>query len=158
MKKSIIFILIVVVLIIVIALWRGGSAPTVNQDGTLQGDYSVRDIVKVEQSLQCDLRSFDETSSIIGSVVVAEGKARGDFDIASQQLEAPFASHFILDGDTVYTWTSLAAIGYKAAANDNSPQGGVVSVSDKAAYTCRPWNADLTRFQLPSGITFQELE
>jgi hypothetical protein len=157
MKRSIIIILIVIAAIVVIALWRG-TAPVVNQDGTLQGDYSVRDIIKVEQSLQCDLRSFDSSSSIIGSVVVAEGKARGDFDITSEQIEAPFASHFILDGDTVYTWTSLAAIGYKAAANDSSPQGGVVSVSDKAAYTCRPWNADLTRFQLPSGITFQELE
>lgn len=157
MKKTIIFILIVMVAIIAIVLWRGGSAPVLSQDGTLRGEYSVLDIMKTEESLQCDLRSFDETSSIVGSVVVAEGKARGDFDIASSQLEAPFASHFILDDDVVYTWTSLASIGYKAGMNDNNPQGGIVSVNDKAAYSCRPWDADLTRFQLPSGISFQEL-
>jgi hypothetical protein len=158
MKKTIILIAVIIVAIIAIVVWRGGSVPVVNEDGTLSGDYSVRDIIKVNQSLQCDLRNSDASSSITGSVVIAEGKARGDFDITSEQLEAPFASHFILDGDTVYTWTSLANIGYKTGAGDNEPQGGIVNVGDKAPYNCRAWNADLTRFQLPSGISFQELK
>lgn len=158
MRKTLILIVIIVIAIVVIVVSRDGSAPTVNNDGSLVGEYSVRDIVKANQSLQCDLRSTDSSSSVIGSIVVAEGKARGDFDITSKQIDTPFASHFILDGDTVYTWTSLANVGYKAAAGDNNPQGGVVSVGDKAPYTCRLWNTDLTRFQLPSGISFQELK
>lgn len=159
MKKTIIILAVIAIIIITLFfLLRGGKPLSVNGDGTLVGEYSVSDIAKTNQALQCGLRVSDTSSSVTGSVVVAEGKARGDFDVTGDQLDSAFASHFILDDDTVYTWTSLANVGYKSGARNNDPQGGIVSVSDKASYSCRAWNADLTRFLPPSGISFQELE
>jgi hypothetical protein len=129
-----------------------------NQDGTISGDYTLKQIVGLDKDLSCELRRSDQSSSIVGAVVISQGNARGDFDISTEAVDMPFASHFILQDDIIYTWTSLAKVGYKSAADRALPQGGVVGLQDKAPYTCAPWNADLTRFQLPSGINFQEVD
>jgi hypothetical protein len=158
MKRTIVILIALIVVVIAIVAWRKNPQVAVNDDGTVNGEYSIEDIIDLDRNLQCDLRKSDSSSNVVGSVVTSGGKARGDFDITTESVDMPFASHFIIDDDTIYSWTSLANVGYKSTVDRNTAPGGVVGVKDKAPLSCREWNADLTRFLLPSGINFQEAE
>ncbi len=146
------------------------------QDGSIKGNYSIEDIAGVGLPYECNFKKTDETAQINGVIRIAEGKVRGDFDLdilstatnfgdSSADSRAFFASHFISKEGFTYTWTSLQAIGYKSeiissADSSGSPmeQAQIVGLKDKVAYDCKPWNAFLNTFDLPSGISFSELK
>lgn len=165
-SKVAIVIGIVVVLIVVYFLVVKFKSTSVAVDtaGNIEGTYSIKDIMALDKPLQCTFVINNESSHVNGSVLVSGKNVRGDFDIEGTPVGS-FASHFIIQDDISYTWTSLAQIGFKKAVSKSagtsaSPedQASVVGIEDKVEYHCAPWNEDMTRFQLPSGINFQEIK
>ncbi|MEK7642368.1 MAG: hypothetical protein AAB392_01090 [Patescibacteria group bacterium] len=148
----------------------------INQDGIIEGNYSIEDIQGVGKPYDCSFRKTDELAQVSGSIRLTENMVRGDFDIdidpkatnfgdSDTGTRAFFASHFIVAEGVTYTWTSLQNIGYKSevvksAKRDASQaeQAQIVGLSDKIDYHCEPWNANLTIFQPPNGIEFVELK
>ncbi len=148
----------------------------INADGTVSGNYSIKQIVELNTPYECSFNKSDPTSQVSGIFRMIDGNLRGDFDIdiqadqtgfgdASPDQRAFFASHFILKDGYTYTWTSLQNIGYKSKMADKvsdrsstKVQAQIVGFEDKLAYNCHPWNAVLNVFDLPTGITFSELK
>jgi len=168
MKNLIILLIIIAAGAVGYYVWKGSDTPpvfTTDEAGVIRGTFSIRDIMELDRSLSCNFRKNDEASSVVGSIIIFGAMVRGDFDIESEILEAPIASHFIIKEDTSYFWTSLVNMGYKSPVVEHSSTGdspteqsAIIGLEDEAEYLCYPWNADLTRFNLPSGVTFQEIE
>lgn len=142
------------------------STPVVGEDGTFEGRYSIESIASLNKPFQCNFLKNDGSSQVNGSITIAEGKVRGDFDIRlTAQDGGNFTSHFIMRDDMNYTWTSIQPIGFKSeiaknASKNASPeeQSQIVGTKEKVDYKCVPWNPNLTLFELPSGITFLDLK
>lgn len=166
--------IVVVVVIGILIYVFGKEKPVIGPDGKITGNYSVSSIEALGKPYQCSFSKSDATSQVSGVMRMAEGKLRGDFDITTsltntatgQNLpNTSFASHFIIMDGTSYIWTSIRPFGLKApaaksATSNASPeeQAQIVGTNDKIDYTCSPWNADLSVFDLPSGISFSELK
>ncbi len=136
--------------------------PAVGPGGSISGNYSIESIEKLGKPYECSFSKSDGSSEVSGTLQMAEGKLRGNFNISAA---TSFTSHFIIISDTTYTWTSLGAVGYKSpvaksASKNASPieQAQIVGTEDKEDYNCSPWNIDPTVFELPSGINFLELK
>jgi len=182
MKSSILILVLLAAGAIYFFLSRGdapiidlGEGVIIMADGSIRGSYTIEDILSIGTPYECIFRKSDATSQVNGTVRMTENMVRGDFDIevqtastnwgdASGDNRAAFASHFISKEGTTYTWTSLQNIGYKmpivdSALNNASQaeQAQIVGFKDKVDFACTVWNANLTVFELPSGITFSEL-
>jgi len=164
-KKNVIIAVVVLAVIVLMVVFTGGSRVNIADDGKLTGEYSIKDVLNLKQPYECTFMKDDGASTINGALRIAEGKVRGDFDIKlSDKDGGSFASHLIIKDDVSYSWTSIQPIGWKTevaksaeGGESQSDQAQLVGINDKAAYTCNPWNANLTVFDLPSGITFLEL-
>lgn len=183
--RATIVILILLALGALFLFWNRGGQSLVNlgegvivaQDGTIAGEYSIKQIFELGLPYECSFLQNDSFTQISGLFRMAEGGLRGDFDINIQSdktsfgdttpdQRAFFASHFIVKDGLAYTWTSLQSnFGYKSPVVDSinnrssvQAQAQIVGLEDKLSYNCKPWNAVLNVFDLPSGITFTELE
>lgn len=153
-----------------------GEGVIINQDGSISGNYSIKQIVELNTPYECSFKKSDANAQVSGIFRMIDGRLRGDFDIdiqsnktvfgdTSPDQRAFFASHFILKDGFTYTWTSLQNIGYKSEMTNNIDGGSstleqaqIVGFEDKVDYECKPWNAVLNVFDLPSGITFSEIK
>jgi hypothetical protein len=145
-------------------------------DGSIKGNYSIEDVLDVNTPYECNFNKTDEMSQVNGLVRIAENKVRADFDIqinpqatnfgdANTDQRAFFASHFIIKEGITYTWTSLQNTGYKTpiltsseAGASKEAQAQILGFKDKVPLECKPWNAVLNAFDLPTGINFVDLE
>ena len=104
-----------------------------------------------------------------GTVYVAGGKVRGDFDVTENGKT--INSHMIVDGNTSYVWTEGEKNGFKVAFNPDAVSTPAPSVSPAATeagqsgamdaekpqdYKCESWAADPAMFALPKDVVFQD--
>ncbi len=181
MKKVLFLIIVIVAIGAYFALNKtkeeinvfSSDLPLPNNEGAIVGTYSLKDVLDQKKPFSCTFIKIGETSRVIGEIRLSdEGDLRGDFDVElvipedapNQETPRSFATHFIIKDDTSYTWTSLQPVGYKAgvakSASKNASQeeqAQIVGINDKQDYECKPWNQNLTIFELPSGINFLDL-
>lgn len=99
-----------------------------------------------------------------GTVYMSGGKVRGDFTTTAG------ASHMISMNNTSYIWMDGQTSGFKMAFDVNatpapggqtpttqSQTSGGIDMNQQANYNCAAWTADATLFNLPKGVTFQDL-
>lgn len=128
------------------------------------GESSLRGLMSLGQNIQCDFTSYTEETggSVAGTVYVSGERIRGDFDM--EQADATLASHLIVNGDQIYAWTvspqgTHAYTFMLAEANDPEERSNsFVSLDDRVTYTCRAWEVQASKFELPGGIEFTSME
>jgi hypothetical protein len=154
---------IIVVVLIALGIYFLVSHKNMSGTSTGKNAVSIKELMARNEPLSCTFVRDQAGTRVNGSIVVYNQDVRGDFDIEGGP-SGSFASHFIVKDGTSYIWTSLAPIGFKkpvakTSGTSASPedQASIVGINDKVDYSCTPWNADLTRFNLPSGITFSDL-
>jgi hypothetical protein len=90
------------------------------------------------------------------------GKVRGDFSTKVQGY-GNIDSHMYVDGQDVYTWSSVMKQGIKTkmsplgAVTQTPTSGQSVDTNQQYSYDCQPWTADLSLFATPPGITFNTI-
>lgn len=114
--------------------------------------------------------TFDQTvenSRSTGTVYISNGKMRGDFksDVSASGTNMSVESHMISDGEFMYTWSSMMPTGFKMAVVQNTTADGTTPTSQqmfdanmKLSYDCDPWTTDVSKFTLPSAVTFTEIK
>lgn len=103
----------------------------------------------------CTFTNSTEAAQTAGTVYVAGGKARGDFEatVAGRTYHA----HMIAMEETVYSWVDETGIGVKSAVSAGESAGDAgFDATKNLSYTCTSWTPDESRFVLPSGITFAD--
>lgn len=122
--------------------------------------------IKQGGAYQCTVNQYIDSAysaTTQGKVFIADGNIRGDFATTVQGMNID-TSMIVRDG-FVYTWTSLANMGYKAKETKDAEQGQAIATSGQFGwnsemigdYDCDPWTVDASKFTLPANITFQEV-
>lgn len=136
------------------------------------GKRSLTDFFSMTGSQQCTFSDKTNTSS--GTLFVADGKMRGDFQ--SSNSGKTTQTHMINDGTYIYYWTDGAKTGYKmslatvkeqaakitmapqnnSAGEEKTSSSGPVNMNQQADYSCQAWSADSSKFVIPQDVTFTD--
>ncbi len=124
---------------------------------------SLFDFLTMAGSQKCVFS--DSASHTSGTVYLAGGKMRGDFQ--SDENGTKQASHMMHEGNFVYFWIDGQPQGYKmslsamkantatsGASNEQSNPFQKLNTQTKASYSCSPWSGDQAGFALPKNIKF----
>ena len=105
----------------------------------------------------CTFATSATGSSVQGTIYVANGKLRGD--ITTTTGNKITYAHTIMSTTEVYTWIDGQTVGVKSARTGTSNTiVGTITMSSLPNFSCTNTvtaNADFTKFNLPTGITFQ---
>jgi outer membrane lipoprotein-sorting protein len=120
---------------------------------------SMKELVDKGEPVKCTFTQVTSNADSNGTVYIADGKVRGDFETTSAGQN--FNSYMISDGSDIYVWSSLTTQGFKMPVS-NTPSAGAesqngVSYDQKLNYDCDPWNKDVSVFVLPANISFGAL-
>jgi hypothetical protein len=144
------------------------TTPADSEAGSSGKKMAFGDFIKQGGSYQCTVNQYIDagyTSTTKGTVYISGGNIRGNYNVQVQGMSID-TSVIVRDG-FVYTWTSLANIGYKApvAADVDGAQAAQTGTGTSGTFTwntdmigdydCNPWTADASQFTLPTGISFQ---
>lgn len=122
--------------------------------------------IKQDGAYQCTVNQYIDsayTATTQGKVFIADGNIRADFKINAQGMQ--FDTSMITRDGFVYTWTSLANMGYKVKAVETTESNQKIGTSGQFTfddamigdYDCNPWTVESSKFTLPTNITFQEV-
>jgi hypothetical protein len=138
-----------------------GIKDEMKADVSAGAGVSLKDLLSRGESLRCEVEQGVGSATTTGVVFIADGKVRGDFSSEVRgTTDGQIASHILVDGPTVYVWSDMSAQGFKTSVNANaqaSAQASAPSYDQKLDYRCDDWNADSSRFELPEGMTFMDI-
>jgi len=127
----------------------------INEDNASTGTFA--DLMARVGPWQCEAKAEYEGGQSEGTVLMNDGKIRGDF-VASMAGRVVNTSFVSVDG-YIYTWSDLLPQGMKvkvdAAAGTAGGQG--IDPATPVEYSCVFWNADESKFSIPSDIEFFEI-
>ena len=109
--------------------------------------------------MACDFTKNAENGTEKGTVYVAENKMRGEFEISGP--DGTFPMHMIHSGDWMYTWggpmgESQGIRINTAQARANANRRGGPDMDEEMDFSCQPWSMDPSKFDVPSGVQFQD--
>jgi cytoskeletal protein RodZ len=166
MNKKVLAVIVVVILLLLGGWYfmnsKKGTTTTSTQTatGTSQPSAvsSLKDLISKGVAQSCTYSNAATT----GTIYVSGGTVRGDFDTTTDKTTTK--SHMIVKDNTSYIWTDGQATGFKmsfdpnatpaAGAGSSAPSGGV-DASATMNYKCSAWAVDGSKFDLPTGVTFQ---
>ncbi|OHA19913.1 MAG: hypothetical protein A2836_00115 [Candidatus Taylorbacteria bacterium RIFCSPHIGHO2_01_FULL_45_63] len=168
MNKTVIaYLVVLVVIILAIFGWnimKGGNDSLENEATSAT---SLKDLVNSGKPQTCTFTEKSGTSENSGVVYVDDGKIRSDFNVTTTDVPGgqSFESHMISDGKDSYVWTSLTTQGFKSpiagvetsSGSGASSRSQAVDYNQALDYKCQNWTPDQSKFELPAGITFVDL-
>jgi hypothetical protein len=120
--------------------------------------------VKQGGSYQCTVHQYIGDMDTMGTTYIHNGMIRGEHTTEIQGMTID-TTLIVRDGYS-YTWTSLAPnMGFKAKVTDMTNTDTSVQTSGTYSfnadqigdYNCESWKEDVSVFEIPSGVTFQEI-
>ncbi len=122
---------------------------------------SIKSLIAAGKSQKCTYSVQGESGATSeGTIYVGDGKMRGDFTASSMSGQ----SHMINMGNTTYMWSDDGKMAIKmafdpnaAVANTNANSQQQASLEENHDFKCEGWTIDGSKFELPSGVTFNEL-
>jgi hypothetical protein len=167
MSKTIGFIILVIVIIIVaifVLKGRGGNETTPGTSVSSDA-VSMKELIGRGSPVWCTLTNTAEVSGGSGSggaiYIAPPDRVRADFATTGTP-EGTVFSHFIVRDGTSYVWTDSSRQGFKTTSEVSSDDSGsvykAVDFDEKVDYQCRPWTPNSSLFELPSEITFTDLQ
>jgi hypothetical protein len=165
-KTTVLLLIMLIAAITLFAYFFPREAkPIIKEDGSVAGNYSIKQIMSLGNSYVCTFEKSDETSVVVGTIHTNSKNIYGEFRILTSVLETEFNSYLLTQGNESYVWTSLQPVGQKSkvakSANINATpeeQTQIIGKTDKVDYDCKPWEEDKTVFEVPSWINFVEVE
>lgn len=141
------------------------DTPMEEQNSKPQGKkMAFGELVKLGESYECTVNQYIGDNVSKGTAYISGGLIRGEFNTQTQGMNIS-TSLIVRDGYT-YSWTSMAPnMGFKAKvlssgeANPNQGASGTYSwnADQIGDYDCQPWKPEMTKFDIPTNIKFQEI-
>jgi hypothetical protein len=134
-------------------------------NGTVQG--TLNSLLSAGKSQKCTYSNEIDSASMNGVVYVSNGKVRGDYVSASEEMM--ISGHMIYDGKYSYVWTDGSKSGIKMAIDqeqqkqqeqsaDNSVNNQAADMNKTFTYNCQGWARDESVFVPPSDVSFSTFE
>lgn len=117
---------------------------------------SIKALLAAGTNQNCTFTTTNGESSSSGEVFITAGKLRGDF--TSVTAGKTTKSHMIVSNDIAYVWIEEPLQGFRMSFESmGNTKGDAVDPSAETNYTCRPWNAEESKFSLPETVNFQDM-
>lgn len=118
---------------------------------------SMKDLVAKNKPLKCTFTQSTDMSTSKGTLYIADGKVRGDFDISSSGQT--FKAYMITDGTSSFVWSSILPQGFKVPLQNASNQASTqptqgVDYNQVLDYDCSSWVVESEFFVPPTNVTF----
>lgn len=128
------------------------------EDKSFSGTMS--EVIASGQDVTCTFEQQESGAVVQGTVyLAAKGeKVRGDFVV--QQQEQSMTGSVIRKDGTNYSWgeTPFGSFATKVAVDAKSEKGEGFDIdNENIAYTCSSWRVDESKFALPSGVSFDDI-
>jgi hypothetical protein len=138
---------------------------TLNSDEGSSSPVSLKSLLATGSSQTCTFQNSGDNAST-GTMYISEGKVRGDFN--SMVENKPLVSHILIDNNTSYLWTDGQPTGFKTSFDVNSAADSLGTGSPDSItesfdpdanlnYNCTAWTQDSSKFTLPAGVEFTDL-
>lgn len=163
MNKKVLGIVAVLLLLLLAGYFymtkgKGGTPGYNTGSSTSTSTSSLKDLLTKGVAQSCTFSNEGST----GTVYVAGGKMRGDFDSVTEGKTVK--SHMIVDGNTSYIWMDGEKTGFKMSfdpasqpSGSGAPTGGF-DTNASMNYKCGTWITDSTQFTPPSNVTFTSFD
>ena len=123
---------------------------------------SFRSLIGLGKNTQCSFTSVSEGVTSSGTVyITASGNMRGDYN--TKTSSGVQTSSMILKDGYSYVWSgsqgakmNVTNMGGSASAGAQAQQS--VDLDSQVDYNCKDWSVDQSKFTLPSGVNFLDLE
>ena len=109
-------------------------------------------------SWKCTVDSSTAQSVSSGVTYVSGGNVRADFSTKVQGYGTVDA-HVLVNGQDVYSWSSVMPKGIKTkmvaqGSGGTATSGQGMDANQAYSYDCQPWTPDASTFALPTGVSF----
>ena len=169
MNKTLAWVLVGVVVIGGAYYTLKGNKPRATEDGVAQEENSGKkmafsEFAKRGGAYKCEVKQSMSDFENSGTVYMDGGKMRGEFSSVAEGRTID--TSFVYKDGFMYTWSSaMGAMGFKMEANptastEEAAASGTYSwnTGEIGDYNCVAWDTDSSKFELPAGITFRNLE
>lgn len=136
----------------------------IKQEDELEDDgkpTSLKSLLGLGQSLKCVYVYEDAQTRSEGTNFIANNKVRGNSEVLAKSNNQKVQASFIIDGQTMYSWSSAMNDGIKFSFDSNKAdeyaQQQGVDYGKELNYDCDSWSADNSLFIPPSNIKFMDL-
>jgi hypothetical protein len=145
-----------------------------NEGGLFSG--SLKDLMARGADTQCTWSSTNEGAKIGGTVYVSGTKFYQEFSSTDSKNGSELKSYILNDGTWIYQWSALSKVGTKMkmdevkklaeeaqkkisndAIDKQDVENNNVNLDNEFDYNCQKWTVDVSRFQLPTDIQFNDL-
>lgn len=127
-------------------------------DANFEGSLTAEELLSRGQNVTCTYAFSGGDSETTGTVFVADGKLRSDSrTVAGGDT---YLSHVIIRDGKANMWTDGMTMGFTSSISGAVSSGSSDQAPDlnsKLDYTCVPWTADESKFELPASVNFQAI-
>lgn len=134
----------------------------VNANVNAKSNTSLRSLLALGKNTMCTFSSTNSNVTSSGIVYLgADGDMRGDFESKSGTQTA-VASHMIVKSGVTYAWTGTQGVkmdttGIDVNASAEMQAKKYADLDAQGDYNCSAWSRDNSKFTLPTGVTFTDL-
>ncbi len=119
--------------------------------------------IKEGGTYKCIVHQSVSGTDTTGTTYLHQGMIRGEYSTSIQNMNID-ATVIVRDG-YAHSWTSIApTMGFKSKVVTDEATGSLgttgtysYNTDQIGDYDCQPWTADVSLFELPTGITFKEV-
>lgn len=162
--KTVVILLIVILVAILGYAFMGSksSTPSLNttRDTRLSNaPQSLSALIQGTESQKCTFSNTQGDTSLSGTVYVAGGKARADFESKSIVTSKISQQHIITDGVNTSMWQDGESMGMVVENNvqNDTSMKSPLDTSASVPYICTPWTTDASVFVLPQNVMFHSM-
>jgi hypothetical protein len=135
----------------------------VNANLNAKATGSFRSLMALGRNTECTFSGTNKDTTSSGTVfITSTGEMRGDF--TSTTSAGAKTSSMILTGGQSYVWSGTqgakmsASFMGSAGAGTQAQSQQPVDLDSQVDYNCQPWTVDQSKFVLPTGVNFVDIE
>lgn len=122
---------------------------------------SLRELLSSGQNQRCTFSTTTDATTTDGTIFAASGKMRSD--ISTTTSGKTVMSHMILSNNELSVWMDGESNGMKMMFDPEKIQGEeskqkTVDLDEKVDYRCNGWVGDPSLFDVPTSVTFTNLD
>jgi hypothetical protein len=120
---------------------------------------SIKSLIESGRSRMCTFKTVESGTESRGTVYVADGKMRGDFEV--EYAGGVNVYRMIHTGSTSYMWEEGTETGFKMALDSSNfntgDQNQSIDPNKNLEFNCESWEQDSSKFEIPTNINFAEM-
>ncbi len=126
--------------------------------GVTLNSGTIRSLLSIGKDVACTFSGTNSQGTVTGTSYISGTMMRGDFTLESKAT-GTVNSHMIRNGNDVYVWTGSqgAKMSFSAVTGSDTKAKSGVDLDSTVQYTCKDWTKDTSKFTLPTGVSFLDI-